>query len=123
VNGHFRGHVDLELVGKLGASTDFKLSDQMAAICREGKRRGLWIHAGRVNTPDRIDHMLGLGFVDSIDGSAFDKFRDTHLPWALKQVSTSPDEVTATPLQGLLDLPPASPARSSHTALTAGGVR
>jgi hypothetical protein len=34
----------------MAGSTDFKLSDQMAAICREGKRRGLWIHAGRVNT-------------------------------------------------------------------------
>jgi hypothetical protein len=106
----------------MAASTDFKLSDQMAAICREGKRRGLWIHAGRVNTPDRIRHMLGLGFVDSIDGSAFDKFRDTHLPWALKQVSTPADDVAATPLQGLLDLP-ASPTQSARTPLGVGGVR
>jgi hypothetical protein len=110
-------------VGKIGGSTDFKLSDQMAAICQEGKRRGLWIHAGRVNTRDRIDHMLGLGFVDSIDGSAFDKFRDTHLPWALKQVSTPPEMVAATPLQGLLDLPTASLTQSARTPLGVGGVR
>jgi hypothetical protein len=89
----------------MAGSTDFKLSAEMAAICREGKRRGLWIHAGRVNTRDRIRHMLGLGFVDSIDGSAFDKFRDTHLPWALNEVSTRPAEVAAPALQGLLDLP------------------
>jgi hypothetical protein len=67
--------------------------------------------------------MLGLRFVDSIDGSAFDKFRDTHLPWALKEVSTPPEEVAATPLQGLLDLPTSSPAQSARTPPGVGGAR
>lgn len=88
----------------MAGSTDFKLSAEMADICREGKRRGLWIHAGRVNTSSRIQHMLRLGFVDSIDGSCFDKWRDTHLPWALEEVSTPADDAPQAALQGLLDL-------------------
>lgn len=90
----------------MAGSTEFKLSAQMADICREGKRRGLWIHAGRVNTSSRIQHMIGLGFVDSIDGSSFDKWRDTHLPWALDEVSTPANTVAQPALQGLLDLAP-----------------
>lgn len=73
----------------MAGGTDYKLGVEMAAVCREGKRRGLWIHAGRVNTWKRVEYLLGLDFVDSIDGTGFDMFRDTHLPWALEAVSGS----------------------------------
>ncbi|GAB3902390.1 hypothetical protein GCM10029964_092800 [Kibdelosporangium lantanae] len=73
----------------MAGSTGYKLSQEMADICREGKRRGLWIHGGRVNTRRRIRYMLGLGCVDSVDGSGFDKFRDAHLGWGLAEVSAT----------------------------------
>jgi hypothetical protein len=79
----------LIMVGKLAGSTEYKLSAEMADICREGKRRGLWIHGGRVNSRRRSRYMLGLECVDSIDGTGFDKFRDTHLEWGLSEASAS----------------------------------
>jgi hypothetical protein len=72
------------------AGTDsFKLSKTLADICREGKRRGLHIHGGRVNSCKRIRYMKSLGCVDSVDGSGFDKYRDTHLGWALQEVAAT----------------------------------
>jgi hypothetical protein len=81
----------------MAGSTSYTLSDEMAAICREGKRRGLHIHAGRVNTRKRIRHMLSLDFVDSIDGSGFDTWRDTHLGWGLDEVSKQKYQLALTP--------------------------
>jgi hypothetical protein len=81
----------------MAGSTEYKLSSVMADICREGKRRGLHIHGGRVNTRRRIRYMLGLDFVDSIDGSAFDKFRDAHLGWALDEVSATSYQLVLAP--------------------------
>jgi hypothetical protein len=72
----------------MAGSTAFKLSSEMADLCREGQRRGLWIHGGRVNTRTRIRYMLALG-VDSIDGTGFDRFRDAHLGWGLAEVSAT----------------------------------
>lgn len=73
----------------MAGSTEYKLSGEMADICRDGKRRGLHIHAGRVNSRRRIRYLLGLGdVVDSIDGTAFDRFRDTHLGWGLAEVAS-----------------------------------
>jgi hypothetical protein len=71
----------------MAGSTAYKLSTEMVDICREGKRRGLWIHGGRVNTRKRIRYMHSLGCVDSIDGSGFDQWRDTHLGWGLAEVA------------------------------------
>lgn len=62
----------------------FKLSPMAASIARAAKERGLWVHAGRVNSRKRIRYFLGLDCVDSIDGTGFDRFRNTHLPWALQ---------------------------------------
>jgi hypothetical protein len=73
----------------MAGSTEYKLSSEMAEICREGKRRGLYIHCGRVNSRKRIRYLLGLDFVDSIDGNSFDKWRDKHMPWGLEEVSAA----------------------------------
>jgi hypothetical protein len=73
----------------MAGSTEYKLSEEMADICREGKRRGLWIHAGRVNSRRRIRYLLGLQIVDSCDGTGFDKHRDTHLGWGLDEASAT----------------------------------
>ncbi|RBM18100.1 hypothetical protein DI005_20115 [Prauserella sp. PE36] len=75
----------------MAGSTNYKLSTEMAEICREGKRRGLWIHCGRVSSRRRIRYLLGLDCVDSIDGTCFDRYRDTHLPWGLDAVATRAD--------------------------------
>jgi hypothetical protein len=71
----------------MAGSTDYKLSVEMAAICREGKRRGLWIHAGRVNSRKRIRYLHQLDCVDSLDGTGFDQWRDANLPWGLEEAA------------------------------------
>ncbi len=81
----------------MAGSTGFKLSSAMADICREGKRRGLHIHCGRVNTRKRIRYLLGLEFVDTIDGTAFNKWRNTHLPWALDLVAAQEYQLVLAP--------------------------
>lgn len=81
----------------MAGSTEYKISQEMADICREGKRRGLWIHGGRVNSRRRIRYLLGLDFVDSIDGSGFDKFRDAHLGWGLAECSATSYQLVLTP--------------------------
>jgi hypothetical protein len=65
----------------IGGSTQFKLYGSIPLI-RGAKRRGLWVHVGRVNTLRRIRWAQQLG-VDSIDGTAFSRFANTYLPRAL----------------------------------------
>lgn len=57
----------------VGGSTDWKLGRHSAALIREAKRRGLWVHVGRVNTPKRWHYFQGLG-VDSVDGTGISRF-------------------------------------------------
>lgn len=52
----------------VGGSTEFKLGPIAAAACREGKRRGLWVHCGRVNSGRRCMYAASLG-CDSVDGT------------------------------------------------------
>lgn len=51
----------------LGGTTKFKLSRLAWIILEEAKKRGKWVHVGRVNTPPRINYFHGIA--DSIDGS------------------------------------------------------
>jgi hypothetical protein len=67
----------------IGGSTEFKLGPIAAKSVREGKRRGLWIHGGRVNTRQRFRYMAEIG-CDSCDGSGFSKWPDQKIPLALK---------------------------------------
>lgn len=55
----------------VGGSTEFKLSSGL--LIRAAKRRGLWVHVGRVNTWTRISWAEQTG-ADSVDG--------THLTFA-----------------------------------------
>jgi hypothetical protein len=73
----------------MAGSDSYKLSTDMADICREGKQRGLWIHCGRVNSRSRIRYLKALDCVDSIDGTGFDKYRDTHLGWGLTEAAAT----------------------------------
>lgn len=66
----------------VGGSTDYKLGVEAERLVREAKRRGLWVHMGRVNTRRRFDYARAIG-CDSVDGSKFSTWRDTWLPDAL----------------------------------------
>jgi hypothetical protein len=58
----------------LGGTTKFKLSRDAWIILEEAKKRGKWVHVGRVNTSNRIMYFHGIA--DSIDGSGIAKFSE-----------------------------------------------
>ena len=66
----------------VGGNTDYKLGPDAAELAREAKRRNLWVHMGRVNSRKRIRYAHSIG-CDSIDGTSFSMFSNTHIPWAL----------------------------------------
>jgi hypothetical protein len=66
----------------IGGTTEFKLSAEAEALGRTAKRKGLWLHMGRVNSRKRFDYARATG-CDSIDGSKFSRWRNTWLPSAL----------------------------------------
>lgn len=67
----------------IGGSTEYKLGHDTRLIVEAAKARGHWVHMGRVNTRKRICYAHRIG-CDSVDGSGFNMFRDTHLPWAVE---------------------------------------
>ena len=66
----------------VGGTTEWKMGEEAAELGREAKRRGKWLHMGRVNTKRRMRYAQSLD-CDSIDGTNFSMFRQTNLPWAL----------------------------------------
>lgn len=52
----------------IGGSTEWKLGEAAAAIAREAKRRGKWVHMGRVNSMRRMVYAESIG-CDSADGT------------------------------------------------------
>lgn len=66
----------------IGGSTEWKLGYHAARLIREAKRRGKWVHIGRVNTQGRERTFDALG-ADSTDGSAYSRFSKTYIPSAL----------------------------------------
>lgn len=70
----------------IGGSTEWKLSDHVPPLVAEAKRRGKWVHAGRVNSARRFAHfevMNGGGQVDSADGTYIAFGPDINLPTVL----------------------------------------
>lgn len=57
----------------IGGSTNWKLSKDAADVVRTGKILGKWVHAGRVNTPGRLEYFEDLG-ADSIDGTGLARY-------------------------------------------------
>lgn len=57
----------------IGGSTEWKLSHAADGLIREARARGVWVHVGRVNTRQRVEHFAEVG-VDSIDGSGFSRW-------------------------------------------------
>lgn len=57
----------------IGGSTDWKLVSAAASVVSEAKRRGKWVHMGRVNSGIRIRYAQRIG-CDSADGTGYAAF-------------------------------------------------
>lgn len=64
----------------IGGSTNWKCSPHVEQIIRTAQLLGKWVHAGRVNTPQRWKHFEQLG-VDSCDGNGLGQY--THMRRAI----------------------------------------
>lgn len=68
----------------IGGSTEWKLGPTARALTAEAKRRGVWVHMGRVNSRQRLQYAMAIG-CDSVDGTylAFGPHRNlpTLLGW------------------------------------------
>ena len=63
----------------IGGTTGWKMSAEVADLCREAKARGVWLHMGRVNTRRRIRWAWQLG-CDSVDGTGFSRWPGKRIP-------------------------------------------
>lgn len=63
----------------IGGSTEWKLSEVAFDLSREAKRRGKWLHWGRVNSLRRL-RMARLAHADSADGTYIKYAPDLLLP-------------------------------------------
>lgn len=73
----------------VGCANDFKFSKQVEQICLEAKRRGKWVHHGRVSSALRMKQTY---YADSWDTTAFIYDADEKrrvMESALKQLSVS----------------------------------
>ncbi len=62
----------------IGGSTDWKLSTASADLAREAKRRGKWLHMGRVNSRRRLQIAAWMG-CDSVDGGSCSMFGERYI--------------------------------------------
>jgi len=69
----------------IGGSTEWKLGEAAFNLATESKRRGLWVHMGRVNSLKRIRYAHKMG-CDSVDGSGYSRFPDQKIPSALNYI-------------------------------------
>lgn len=56
----------------IGGSTEFKMGKTARAVAKAARKRGKWVHVGRVNTPRRIDSWYH--DADSFDGSGISRY-------------------------------------------------
>lgn len=66
----------------VGGSTEWKLSDAARRLVVQAKERGLWVHMGRVNSQRRL-RLAASWDCDSVDGSGWARFFDTHIAMGL----------------------------------------
>jgi hypothetical protein len=86
----------------IGGTTDWKLSPGAAALAREAKARGKWVHMGRVNSGRRLMIAQSVG-CDSVDGNQLIYQPKKYLPRLMRflgalewQFDLWGDEVTET---------------------------
>lgn len=63
----------------IGGSTEFKLGSVARRYAAEAKRRGKWLHCGRVNSQRRFEYCRAIG-CDSVDGTYLTYGPDVNLP-------------------------------------------
>ncbi len=63
----------------IGGTTDWKLGPHARALTTEAKRRGKWVHMGRVNSERRYRYAMSIG-CDSADGTYLTFGPDVLLP-------------------------------------------
>lgn len=63
----------------IGGDTEWKLGKQARHLIREAKRRGKWVHMGRVNSARRYRYAEHIG-CDSVDGTFLTFGPDINLP-------------------------------------------
>lgn len=66
----------------VGGSTGWKLSRASEDLIGETRRRGRWVHVGRVNSRKRVRWCAAAG-ADSLDGSGFGRFPRVNIPRGL----------------------------------------
>lgn len=75
----------------VGGTNDFKLGETARHLCAEAKRRGKWVHVGRVNSQKRFRYAAapfewgGMG-ADSADGTYLTFGPDKNLPKLLSWI-------------------------------------
>ncbi len=69
----------------IGGDTAWKCGPHAEQIIRAAKALGVWVHVGRVNTPDRLKHFEEMG-ADSIDGTGISRF--SHMRLAINQAKS-----------------------------------
>jgi hypothetical protein len=67
----------------IGGDTTWKLSRHAQTVCAEAKRRGKWVHMGRVNSQKRLELAWDFG-CDSVDGNYLGFGPDTNIPKLLR---------------------------------------
>lgn len=70
----------------IGGSTEWKEGPHAFGLAREAKRRGKWVHVGRVNSQDREAVCWKMG-ADSFDGTQYSMFPGTHIPRCLARMA------------------------------------
>jgi hypothetical protein len=76
----------------IGGSIAWKLSLEAAGIVAEAKRRGKWVHMGRVNSAKRRLYAESIG-CDSTDGTGDSRFAFRDLPKAVEVMSRRAKQV------------------------------
>jgi hypothetical protein len=69
----------VDKVGKIGGTTSWKLGPAAAALAAQARRRGLWVHMGRVNSLRRLRYAAAIG-CQSVDGTFLAFGPDRNLP-------------------------------------------
>lgn len=70
----------------VGGSTAWKVGEHAERLVKEAKRRGKYVHMGRVNDIFRMSDAKEWG-VDSFDGSKYGRWSDTWIPIGLEMCS------------------------------------
>lgn len=76
----------------LGGTTEWKIGEPAELVSKEAKRRGAWLHMGRVNSLKRLRIAASFG-CDSVDGTYLKYGPDKNLPKLTKWMNMVNEEI------------------------------